>query len=163
MTTAPDTRTMAQLIAVLAAAEVDCPGAGATPSGAGTIHGIGLCACNGHIGLDSVPRFRAADGRALFRVWCPNIIRDHRVAESAPWLVNSHLPGDWPCVCNGVGWLPLPEADLHLETLVDAVDPRLPYLAKRILEAYLQDGMLAALRALVAAVRARENDAARKR
>ena len=56
--------------------------------------------------------------------------------------------------CVGRGWIPLPEAELHLETLVDA--GRTLGNIDGVIFAYLGNGLLGAARALVAAVRARE-------
>ena len=69
-------------------------------------------------------------------------------------------PHDKECPCHGLGWLPLPEAALHLETLVEAAS-QLPAWPEEndkravIMLAFLEEGMLGAARALDAAEQAR--------
>ena len=66
------------------------------------------------------------------------------------------------CVCACLLWRPLPEADLHLETLVDAGELLEPDGIRRfqvrltILIAYADGGILGAARALAAAMEVKD-------
>ena len=110
-----DTRTMNDLIAVLAAAEVDCHGRKLLGS---VIEGHDRCGCQG---TGRVPRFQK-DGRALFRVPCNDNV-EHVVLTGifmSPFLgppveESRRILSCAEAGCHG--WRPLPEADLHLEAL----------------------------------------------
>ena len=106
-----DTRTLRDLIAVLAG-DVECPDgrilSKELPSGymeSPKTH-ADCATCSG---TGRVPRFQK-DGQALFRVPCPLLNDDPDTKQPYSLHVADRCPG----------WLPLPEADLHLETLLDA-------------------------------------------
>ena len=150
-----DTRTLAELITVLALTEVPCPSRGRDGEGGDAVQmwdigweetGSSLrptcptCSGTGH-----VPRFRDKDGKSLFKVLCPG--RGTRVDGRATLTLHSG--------CCTTLWLPLPDADLHLEMLMDAVNLELPFITRLVmLDAYFLDGMLGAARALVAVLEA---------
>ena len=135
-----NTRTLSQLLAVLAAAEMTCPG---QPDGHS---GDSPCRC---AGTGRVPRFRTANGRALFRVVCRQQHYRHEQygALSATTTVTCSEVG-----CPG--WLPLPKSDLHLEALVEAAHTISWDVAHAVSMAYISDGMLGATRVVEAAMEA---------
>ena len=156
MTTA--SRTLADLIAVLAAAEVEClhlrPSASRWRAQTG-----GYCyACADQEHPGRIPRFRDKDGRALFRMPC-DILRHLLFPEASSelsvtsWAGNADVCRKFGCC----GWLPLPEADVHMEALVLAAweidrKTRTGSIGDDVVSSFIEEGMLGAAHALVAAL-----------
>ena len=157
-----DTRTLSDLIAVLAAAEVKCPSRCNNGQGGDAIQAWDvsseetsssfLPSCPTCSGTGRVPRFRGKDGRALFRMPC-GVLRHFFLEADDGVGVQTWRQSALVCHEHGCpGWLPLHEENLHLETLVDAVDKSSLWPARHVVDAYLESGMLGAARALVAAM-----------
>ena len=79
----------------LVTAMVDCPGYSRTPSGAGTVHGKGLCLCDGQIGMEQVP--------VLLGVVVERCNPFHFKAKE-DWILDSPIIHDDRC-CSGGGYV----------------------------------------------------------